>query len=129
MTREEYLKKLDELGLDKTRYCIISGGVMLVLGLREQTSDIDIKVTPDYFEELQSRFTFKKSPKYDYLYELSDEVEVAVLDFDPDSVEYVDGYPLNKIENELEWKIKNNREKDQPDIKRIKEYIKRRELR
>ena len=128
MNKQEYLQKLDELALDKNKYCIISGGVMLMLGLRDKTSDIDIKVTPDYFEELQSRFTFKKSPKYDYLYELSDEVEVAVQDFTKESIEYVDGYPINKIENELDWKIKNNREKDKPDIERIKKYLRRREL-
>ena len=128
MNKQEYLQKLDELALDKNKYCIISGGVMLILGLRDKTSDIDIKVTLDYFEELQSRFTFKKSPKYDYLYELSDEVEVAVQDFTKESIEYVDGYPINKIENELAWKIKNNREKDKPDIERIKKYLRRREL-
>ena len=128
MNKQEYLQKLDELALDKNKYCIISGGVMLMLGLRDKTSDIDIKVTLDYFEELQSRFTFKKSPKYDYLYELSDEVEVAVQDFTKESIEYVDGYPINKIENELDWKIKNNREKDKPDIERIKKYLRRREL-
>ncbi len=128
MNKQEYLQKLDELALDKNKYCIISGGVMLMLGLRDKTSDIDIKVTPDYFEELKSRFTFKKSPKYDYLYELSDEVEVAVQDFTKESIEYVDGYPINKIENELAWKIKNNREKDKPDIERIRKYLRRREL-
>ena len=77
---------------------------------------------------MQSRFTFKKSPKYDYLYELSDEVEVAVQDFTKESIEFVDGYPINKIENELKLKIKNNREKDKPDIERIKKYLRRREL-
>ena len=128
MNKQEYLQKLDELALDKNKYCIISGGVMLMLGLRDKTNDIDIKVTPDYFEELQSRFTFKKSPKFSYLYELSDEVEVAVQDFTKESIEYVDGYPINKIENELDWKIKNNREKDKPDIERIKKYLRRREL-
>ena len=128
MNKQEYLQKLDELALDKNKYCIISGGVMLMLGLRDKTSDIDIKVTSDYFEELKSRFNFKKSPKFSYLYELSDEVEVAVQDFTKESIEYVDGYPINKIENELDWKIKNNREKDKPDIERIKKYLRRREL-
>lgn len=128
MNKQEYLQKLDELALDKNKYCIISGGVMLMLGLRDKTSDIDIKVTPDYFEELKSRFNFKKSPKFSYLYELSDEVEVAVQDFTKESIEFVDGYPINKIENELAWKIKNNREKDKPDIERIKKYLRRREL-
>ena len=49
---------------------------------RESTADIDIKVSKDYFEELQTRFVFKKSPKYEYLYEISDDIEVAVQDYD-----------------------------------------------
>ena len=37
MDKKEYLKKLDSLNLDKNRYCIISGGVMLLYGLKETT--------------------------------------------------------------------------------------------
>lgn len=81
MNKEEYIKKLDALNLDKDRYCIIAGGVMLLYGLKEKTEDIDIKIKPDYFEELKSRFEFKKSPKYSYLYEINDEIEIAVLDY------------------------------------------------
>ena len=55
MNKVEYIKKLEALNLDKDRYCIISGGVMLLYGLKEKTEDIDIKIKPDYFEELKSR--------------------------------------------------------------------------
>ncbi len=44
MNKIEYLKKINELNLDKEKYCIISGGVMLLYNLREETEDIDIKV-------------------------------------------------------------------------------------
>ena len=72
MTKEEYIKKIDELKLDKSRYCIISGGVMLLYGLKETTEDIDIKIKPDYYEEIKKIYNLKKSPKaneYPYLYE------------------------------------------------------------
>ena len=123
MNKQEYIDKLDELKLDKNRYCIISGGIMLLYGLKETTEDIDIKVKPDYFEELKDRFTFKKSPKYPYLYELSDTVEVAVLDFKSEDVKYVDGYPVESLELQLEWMIEHNRPKDQEKIKMIKSYL------
>ena len=127
MKKQEYLQKLDSLGLDKKEYCIISGGVMLMLGLREETSDIDIQVNPEYFKKLKKRYNLKKSPKFSYLYELSDEVEIAVLDIKQEDVEYIDGYPINKIENELAWKIAHNRDKDKRDIENIKRYLKERE--
>ena len=44
MNKKEYIEKLESLKLDKKRYCIISGGVMLLYGLKDTTEDIDIKV-------------------------------------------------------------------------------------
>ena len=123
MKKKEYLEKLDELGLDKSKYCIIAGGVMLMYGLKDETDDIDIRVLPSYFEELNNRYEFKKSNKYSYLYELGEYVEVAVVDFDKEDVEYIDGYPVLSLMKELEWKIKNNREKDKDAIIKIEEYL------
>lgn len=123
MNKKEYLEKLDKLNLDKDKYCIISGGVMLMHNLKDKTNDIDIKILPEYFEELKSIYTFNKSPKYSYLYELGEDVETAVQDFTKDDIDIIDGYPVLKLEIELDWKIKNNREKDQESIKIIKKYL------
>lgn len=124
MNKKEYLNKLDKLNLDKDRYCIISGGVMLLYGLKDSTADIDIKITPDYFEELKLKFKFKKSPKYSYLYEISDDIEVAVQEYNKTDIEFVDNYPVESLKLQLEWMIKNNREKDKEKIKIIKKYLK-----
>ena len=123
MKKREYLEKLDKLNLDKNKYCIISGGVMLMHDLKMETNDIDIKILPEYFEELKSIYTFNKSSKYSYLYELGEDVELAVQDFTKDDIDIIDGYPVLKLEKELDWKIKNNREKDQECIKIIKKYL------
>ena len=123
MDKDEYLKKLDRLQLDKARYCILSGGAMVMHGLKERTADIDIKVRPDYFEELKTKFSFKKSPKYDYLWELGEDVEVAVQDYDEKDVEMVDGYPVIRLELELEWKLRHNRPKDRESIRILKAYL------
>ena len=92
-------------------------------GLKETTNDIDIKVLPSYFEELKERFTFNKSPKFDYLYELGDEIELAVQDFKDEDVEFVDGYPVELLEIELQWKIEHKRDKDKEAIEKIKAYL------
>ena len=125
MNKEEYTQKLDSLNLDKSRFRVISGGVMLMYGLRESTADIDIKVKPDYFEELKSKFSFKESSKFPNLYEISDEIEVRVLDFDDNDTEFVDGYPVESLELTLEWMLEHNRPKDQEKIKIIQEYLDR----
>ena len=123
MNRVEYLKKLDELELDKNRYCIISGGIMLLYGLRDSTEDIDIRIKPDYFEELKTRFKFKKSSKLDNLYELSEEIEVRVLDYDESNIEIYDGYPVWKLELQLEWFKEQKRDKDKQKIKIIEDFF------
>lgn len=123
MNKKEFIKKLDSLNLDKNRYCIISGGVMLLYNLKLTTEDIDIKVKPDYFEELKLKYQFKKSPKYDYLYELDDKTEVAVLDYNDDDIIIVDGYPVESLELQLKWMLEQNRPKDQEKIKIIEDYL------
>ena len=123
MNKQEFIKKLDSLNLDKNRYCIISGGVMLLYNLKPTTEDIDIKARPDNFEELKSKYEFKKSPKYDYLYELNDKTEVAVLDYNDDDIIIVDGYPVESLELQLKWMLEQNRPKDQEKIKIIEEFL------
>lgn len=95
-------------------------------GLKNDTDDIDIRVLPSYFEELKSRFEFRKSSKYLYLYELGDNIEIAVVDFNKNDIDYIDGYPVLSLELELAWKIDNNRDKDREAIREIKEYLERR---
>ena len=124
MYREEFLARLDSLNLDKRRYCVLSGGVMLLYGLKETTADIDIKVRPNYFEELKTKFTFSKSPKYPDLYELGDDVEVAVRDYDDKDVRVVLDHPVESLELTLQWMLEHNRPKDQEKIKIIQNYLK-----
>ena len=123
MNKKEFIKKLNSLNLDKNRYCIISGGVMLLYNLKPTTEDIDIKVRPDYFEELKLKYEFKKSPKYDDLYELDDKTEVAVLDYNDDDIIIVDDYPVESLELQLKWMLEQNRPKDQEKIKIIEDYL------
>lgn len=123
MNKVEYLKEIDKLNLDKNEYCIISGGVMLLYNLRDQTEDIDIKVTKKLFNELTSRFNLTKSPKFSYLYELSNNIEIALMDFDKNDIVWIDGYPVESLEKQLEWKLSNNREKDKRDIKIIRNFL------
>ena len=98
---------------------------MLFYGLKDRTEDLDIKIKPEYFEELKTKISFKKSPKFDYLYEMADDVEVAVLDFSENDIDIVDGYPVEKLEIELKWKLEHKRGKDIEAIKIITDFLNR----
>lgn len=123
MKKQEFLERLKELDLDAGKFCVISGGVMLLYGLRDETQDIDIKMSPTYFEEVKSRFPVRKSSKYDYLYELADDVEVAVEDYRPEDTVMLDGVLVESLEKQLEWKLRHGREKDLPEIERIRDFL------
>lgn len=125
MRKEEFLKTIDDLNLDKSSYCIIASGVMLMYGLRDECSDIDLRVSKDLFEILLKKYSMKQSSRYDYVYELGDSIDVNCRDFNPDATSFIDGYPVESLELQLKWKEENNRPKDQEDIRLIKEYLKR----
>ena len=123
MNKPEYLSILDSLSLDKSSYCIIASGAMLMHGLRDDCEDVDIKVTEELFQELLRKYNMKQSSRYDYVYELSDKIDVNCKNFDESNIEFVDGYPVEKLEVQLEWMVENNRPKDQEKIKILKRYL------
>lgn len=125
MKKKEFLKVVDSLGLDKTSYCIIASGVMLMYGLRDECTDVDLKVSKELFQKMLKIYHMKKSDRYDYVYELSDIIDVNCRNFNPNEITFVDGYPVESLELQLKWKEENNRLKDQEDIQKIKEYLKR----
>ena len=124
MNKIEYLKKLDELNLDKNNYCIIASGSMLMHNLRDNCNDIDIRVSKELFQELFDKYNMKQSDRYDYVYELGDIIDVTCRNFNKDNIEFVDGYPVEKLEIQLNWMLENNRPKDQEKIKILQEYLK-----
>ncbi len=123
MKKQEYLRKLSELGLDREKFCVVAGGAMVLHGIREETDDIDIKMPEEYFEEIRARFAVKKSPKYENLYEIGEKVEVMVGPFRREKAVKIEGFWVNGLEQELVWKVQHGRAKDQADIQRIREVL------
>ena len=123
MNKEEYLRIVDSLKLDKNEYCIIASGSLLMHGLTDSCNDVDIKVSKELFDKLMDKYHMRQSDRYDYVYELSDNIDVNCRNFNIDNIEFVDGYPVEKLEINLEWMIANKRDKDKEKIRIIKEYL------
>ena len=66
MNKEELFELASTLDISKEEYCILSGGALVSHGLREQTNDLDIDITPNGFELLKKKFNikFNISPEY-----------------------------------------------------------------
>ncbi|MBR6073353.1 MAG: hypothetical protein IKP76_03425 [Bacilli bacterium] len=123
MNKEEYLRIVDNLKLDKHEYCIIASGSLLMHGLTDSCNDVDIRVSKELFDKLMDKYHMRQSDRYDYVYELSDNIDVNCKNFNKDNIEIVDDYPVEKLEINLEWMITNNRDKDKEKIRIIKEYL------
>ena len=52
MNKTEFQSRLEELNLPRSEYIILSGGSLLLRGLRESTEDMDITVSKRLAEEL-----------------------------------------------------------------------------
>lgn len=124
MKIDEFIRVVDELDFDKKQYCIIASDVMLMYGLRDEVNDVDLRVTPELFQQLLEKYQMKQSSRLDYVYELSNKVDVNCKGFNYNDIVIINGYPVEKLEKQLEWKLVNNRAKDKEDIQRIQDYLK-----
>ena len=116
MKKEEIFKKLDELELDKEQYVIISGASLIVQDIIEETSDIDLSCSMDYYNEIKwdtKNGFFNTEIKYKDCYEISYNF------FDLENIVMINGYKFMNLDKCLELKKKENKKKDQKLIKKL----------
>jgi len=124
------LTQLDQINLDKDRYAITSSGSMAIRGIRE-ARDIDVIVTPDYWQELIAKYPVKKMPSCDAIC-LNEAVEI-LGNFQTSSIysqieqinqaDVIDGHRYVNLEMVKVFKQMTRREKDLRDIELIDEYL------
>lgn len=126
LNSNDVLKVIDSLKLDYNDYCIISGGALVLYGIRDLTEDVDIFINKHGFDMLSKKYDIiSKEYKYKDLYGIGDNIELLLREFDKTIVYNFNGYPLMKINEILKWKMENYREKDLKDIELIKDYLKK----
>lgn len=116
MKKEEIFKKLDELELDKEQYVIISGASLVIQDIIDETSDIDLSCSMDYYNEIKwdtKNGFFNTEIKYKDCYEISYNF------FDLENIVMINGYKFMNLDKCLELKKKENKKKDQKLIKKL----------
>lgn len=123
MKKEEFMNLVDSLNLDNKDYCIISGGALLLHGLKESTHDVDIYVNKTGFNKLNNQFKIEKTD--DNKYKVKENVECFLRDDEYLEKErvVVNGYSLQSLEKILELKLELNRPKDLEDIKALRKVL------
>ncbi len=127
MKRNEIIDKLKKYNLNLDRYIVISGAAMVLYGIKEETPDIDISVDKDYEEKLLNNYNAKLekiNSDGTKAYIINDELNFG-SNYYTENKAYINGIPVQKVEDILSLKLILNREKDKKDIELIKKYIKK----
>ncbi|MBR6504285.1 MAG: hypothetical protein IKT41_00950 [Clostridia bacterium] len=124
MNKIEILEALEEIDLPKEEYYILSGGCLVLYGLKENTNDLDLCVSKKAFEMLKEKFDFGEENKSEHdFYQINDYCEVIVKDKKDWKYSEIDGYQVEDLETLLAFKERRNMEKDKQDIINIRRYL------
>ena len=119
MNKQEYLNGLERMNLPKEEFIILSGGSLLLRGIREESADYDLCVS----KKLAKAIDLYSSPKDDKGFYAPFENCQMLDDFDGIEFDIVDGYQCETLDSILEFKRRMKRPKDLIDIKKIEEYL------
>ena len=116
MNKVEVFEKLDKLDLDKNNYIIISGASLVVQDIIDDTSDIDLSCSKEYYNSIEwptKTGYFNTEIKYKDCYEIGCDF------FDEDKIIIINGYKFMNLEACLDLKILENKKDDKKLIKKL----------
>lgn len=116
MNKVEVFEKLDKLDLDKNNYIIISGASLVVQDIIDDTSDIDLSCSKEYYNSIEwptKTGYFNTEIKYKDCY------EIGCNFFDEDKIVIINGYKFMNLEACLDLKILENKKDDKKLIKKL----------
>lgn len=123
MNREEMMARVAGLPFAKEDFWLVTGGAMVLYGIREQTGDIDLGCSKKLSEELQAQgCPVQIMPDGTKRIEYAPDVEL----FEGwlyDKVADVDGLPVISREGLIAMKRQIGREKDLRDIDLIEKHM------
>jgi len=124
--KENIIKIMKDLDLPLNEYWITSGAALVIHGVKETTSDIDLGCGANLWEYLlQKGYEFRVEEDSSKIMAINDSIEI-IKDWFVDEIEFIDGLPTGSLESIKKQKAKLGREKDIKDIKMIDEFIKNR---
>ena len=133
MDKKELIKRYNEFlkkeNLTNQEAWVGSGGTLLLLGIREETNDIDLGVSKDKFKEIRSRNQYKEKTLDDGTVVVAYDSHIDLhLDHGYEEHTVIDDIGSWTIEEVIKLKERLNRPKDQIDLKDIKEYLSREQI-
>ena len=120
MKKQEFVDKLNSFGFPRNEYVILSGGSLLLRGLREETADFDLSAS----EALVHSLDLKNCPKDEVgCYVPFEDVQMKP-DMERRNFDVVEGFQCQTLEDILALKRRLMRPKDIKDIEAIEIFLK-----
>jgi len=124
MNKEELLKLLNSLKINKEEFWILSSSALVLRDLFPDAGDLDIAVTDKGLEELKQNYNLKQKENGWYI--VNDKIE-CVCDGAKENLKYqpelVEGYYVQNLEEYYNYLLSSNREKDKLRINIVKEEL------
>ncbi len=129
MNKAEILNKLNEYNFDTNEYIVISSAALVIQGVKEETKDIDISVTPKYYKYLEENYNCELE-RYDEknninIYYIDDVINFSTNYYSEDKDDFIllDGIKIQSISSVTRLKNMLNRPKDMKDIELINKFL------
>ena len=124
MNKEELLKLLETLKINKEEFWILSSSALVLRDLFPDAGDLDIAVTDIGLEELKQNYNLKQKENGWYI--VTDKIE-CVCDEEKEKLKYkpelVENYYVQNLQEYYEYLLSSNREKDKLRINIVKEEL------
>lgn len=122
MNKTEIMKVLNEFPYSKDDYWLITGGAMVLYGIKEQTSDIDLGCNKKMADELEKDgFFYKFTESGNRQFKYGENIEIFE-NWLNDKAETVENIPVISVNGLIEMKQELGREKDNKDIELINNW-------
>ena len=126
MNKDEIIYTINKYNLDKSKFVVISGAALVLLGIEKTAHDIDICCDREYYEHLLKSYEceFERVNEFGEKAYMIDNVINFGLSFNPKQIEDVNGIKCASIEDVLELKKFLNRDKDKRIIEKLESILK-----
>lgn len=124
MNKNELIKLIDTLKIDKNEFWILSSGALVLREIYADAGDLDIAVTDKGFRELKQNYNL--IPKESGFYKVTDKIEcvcngkIENLKYKP---ELINGYQVQNIYEYYEYLKNSKREKDKLRVPIVEKYL------
>lgn len=129
MNRKDILNILSEYNFNFDEYVVISSAALVLHGVKEETKDIDISVTEDYYKYLEKNYECELE-RYDNkndvnIYYIDDIINFSTNYYSDSEDDFViiNGVKVQSIPAIIKLKETLNREKDIKDLKLIDKFL------